>query len=85
MSGAPMRDVPTADPFAALDPLGRARRAFLGRASLGLGALALQGLGGCAASPAAFAGKYMASREPATRSVLNARYSIRKSTAASSV
>ena len=53
MSGAPMRDVPTADPFAALDPLGRARRAFLGRASLGLGALALQGLGGCAASPAA--------------------------------
>ncbi|MFO0392505.1 MAG: hypothetical protein ACK548_11655, partial [Planctomycetota bacterium] len=44
-----------ADPFAALDPLGRARRAFLGRASLGLGALALHGLGGCAATPAASA------------------------------
>lgn len=44
---------PRPDPFAALDPLGRARRAFLGRASLGLGALALQGLGGCAATPTA--------------------------------
>ncbi len=43
------------DPFASLDPRGRARRAFLGRASLGLGGLALRGLGGMPSSPSSAA------------------------------